>query len=106
MDGRSLLPLARSGQSAGYETVLIQSGPRSQATVDNGWFYRGVRTDRYTYARYTDPYFIELYDRKKDPSQLRNVAEQRKYRNVVREMAKRLRKLSHCRGAECRRNFD
>jgi arylsulfatase A-like enzyme len=40
--------------------------------VDAGW--RGVRTKRYTYARYEDRVWV-TYDNREDPYQLRNLAE-------------------------------
>jgi N-acetylglucosamine-6-sulfatase len=105
VDGRSLLRLARSERARGYDTLLIQAGP--QTAVDNdfgGWFYRGVRTARYTYVDY--PRFgTELYDRLRDPHQLRNVADDRDYRRVAAELARRTRTLGECSGASCRVRF-
>jgi N-acetylglucosamine-6-sulfatase len=105
VDGRSLLPLARAESAPGYDTLLIQAGP--QTAVDNdfgGWFYRGVRTGRYTYVEY--PRFgTELYDRLRDPHQLRNVAGDAAYGQVEAELARRTRVLEACSGASCRTDF-
>ena len=43
--------------------MLIQAGPRNEAQVEAGWFFRGVRTDRYTYVWYAATGEEELYDR-------------------------------------------
>ncbi len=104
MDGRSILPVAR-GVGAGHETVLILAGARNEREMDAGWGFRGVRTSRYTYAWYPNRRFAELYDRKRDPAQLRNVAGHRRYREVQRELVKRMRRLKSCSGPECNRRF-
>jgi hypothetical protein len=44
--------------------------------------YCGVRTSRYTYARYAGG-FEELYDLQEDPHQLRNVARSPAYAAIV-----------------------
>lgn len=64
--------------------------------------YIGVRTDRYTYAVYTETGDKELYDRKKDPYQLRNVAAKPAYADVLADLAAKLRKLKSCKGRACR----
>jgi N-acetylglucosamine-6-sulfatase len=106
LDGRSVLPIARNSRARGQDTVLIQSGPKSKKQLAAGWSYRGVRTHRYTYVRYTRPAFIELYDRKKDPHEMRNVAGKRKYHHVQHDLARRLKKLKNCGGASCRKRFE
>lgn len=105
VDGRSILPILRGADVPGYDTVLIQSGPRDRAELRNGWGYRGVRTDRYTYARYPETGFTELYDRVRDPAEIDNVSGNPDYRKVKAELARRTRQLGHCSGAECRVRF-
>ena len=97
--------VSRGLESAGYETMLIQAGPRNANQVDAGWAFRGVRTKRYTYVRHRDPTFVELYDRRKDPAQMENVARVTKYRDVRRELDRRYQRLKDCRGAACHRYF-
>jgi N-acetylglucosamine-6-sulfatase len=105
MDGRSLLPLGRSARARGYDTLLIQAGPQTPEDYDfGGWFYRGVRTARYTYAHYPR-YGVELYDRLLDPHQLRSVAGEPAYRRVEAELARRTRVLEGCSGGSCRARF-
>ncbi len=70
------------------------------------WDYRGIREKRYTYIRWNGG-FIELYDRKRDPYQLKNVADKKSYKPIRKAMRKRLAILRPCAGAsECYRNFD
>lgn len=45
-------------------------------------FHYGIRTDRYTYLKVKD-YPDELFDRKKDPLQLHNVAGKSKYKKKI-----------------------
>jgi N-acetylglucosamine-6-sulfatase len=103
VDGRNLLPVAR-GVRPGWDTTLIQGGPR---TPEEGprWFFRGVRTHRYTYVEYRQSGGVELYDRLMDPRQLRNVAGRAAYARVQAELRRRLLQLQDCAGWECRRHF-
>lgn len=102
LDGRSLLPVLRSASSPGWQNLLIQDGPRHWAGDGARWFYRGVRTSRYTYVEYPR-YGKELYDRLHDPYELRNVAGAPAYRAVLRTLHQRLLVLKDCAGAMCRR---
>ena len=104
LDGRSILPVA-AGRSSGAQTVLIQSGPTRKSEIRVGWSYRGVRTARYTYVRWLATGFVELYDRAKDPFQMRNVAHDRDYKSVRKGLAKRYQQLRSCAGATCRTVF-
>ncbi|MPZ60167.1 MAG: sulfatase-like hydrolase/transferase [Propionibacteriales bacterium] len=103
MDGRHLLPVAK-GRRPGWSTVLLQGGPN--ADDDTGaWRFVGVRSTRYTYLELRQTGEVELYDRRRDPRQLRNVAENPAYDVVEREMRRRLGALEHCAGTSCRRDF-
>jgi hypothetical protein len=64
-----------------------------------------VRTARYTYAHYDGNGFRELYDRRRDPAQLRNVARSPAYRAVVAELERRTRRLKTCTGQDCNVRF-
>jgi N-acetylglucosamine-6-sulfatase len=103
VDGRSLLPIA-AGEAKGWDTLLIQGGPRLLRSGD-AWIYRGVRTDRYTYMEYKRTGERELYDRRLDPYQLRNVAGEPRYAAAQAELRRRLRALEDCAGADCRERF-
>jgi arylsulfatase A-like enzyme len=69
----------------------------------NAWDrpYKGVRTDRYTYVVFTESGGVELYDRRKDPSQLRSVADDPAYAKIKARLAAKLAKLDSCRGRAC-----
>jgi N-acetylglucosamine-6-sulfatase len=110
MDGRSLLGILRQGTGRGYSTLLVQAGPRTgtplahTGTDPSGWFYRGVRTARYTFVDYPR-YRAELYDRVRDPHELVNVARSAAYGAIRKQLARRTMVLSSCAGASCRRTY-
>jgi N-acetylglucosamine-6-sulfatase len=60
-----------------------------------------VRTDRYTYVVYKETGEQELYDRRKDPYQLTNVAADPAYAAIKRKLAAKLVKLDKCKGRAC-----
>ena len=108
MDGRNLLPVARNGARS-WENLLIQAGPNSQRDDPFGWLYRGVRTNRYTYAHY--PYMDEdeLYNRRSDPYELDNLAAdpvtRARYAEIIAELRRRTRILGRCAGEVCQQDF-
>ena len=62
----------------------------------------GLRTDRYKYVEYVwGP--VELYDLRRDPDELDNLAGSPALRGVQRGLARRLARLRSCAGAGCRR---
>ena len=105
VDGLSLLPAARDNADVDRDTMLLQSGPVTEADLPYGWFYRGVRTARYTYLYYPSTAEAELYDRKLDPHELTSVSGDPRYRDVEAELAARVDALGSCHGADCRRTF-
>jgi hypothetical protein len=101
LDGRDLTAVMQGTESFGDRTVLIQAGPPSRLN-HLPWYFRGVRTDRYTFVRWQGGRrFTELYDRVRDPFQMKNVAKDRRYRAVRRELARRTTDLGGCRGSGC-----
>jgi arylsulfatase A-like enzyme len=96
LDGRSMLQTLRHSRP-GYRYYLIQ------AAKDHGppWWWRGVRSSRYVYVRYSDG-FQELYDMARDPAQLTNVARRRAYADIRADYAARLKVLKGCAGRSCR----
>lgn len=107
LDGVSLLPTWRGETEEPLHPggVLIQGGAYKPETGPRGWLYRGVRTARYTYVRYHDG-FVELYDRERDPYQVRSVADEPEYAPLRAELARRTRLLQDCAGpADCNRTF-
>ena len=105
MDGVSLLPTIRDPRRRPQRTLQIEATERLfRGNVPvNAWDrpYKGVRTDRYTYVVYTETGEQELYDRLKDPHQLRNVAAAPGYARVKARLAAKLAKLDDCRGRSC-----
>jgi N-acetylglucosamine-6-sulfatase len=99
-DGRSLLPVAAEPQAQGYGALSIEAGPQ-QAQDWPTWFYRGVRTHRYTYVHYPGSGEYELYDRRRDPAQLNNVAYRPAYRGTRAGLEAKLAALRDCAGAAC-----
>lgn len=104
VDGRNLLPVARRGAPS-WTNLLIQAGKEPGPDVDHLWFFRGVRTSRYTFVAYPATGERELYDRRKDPHQLTSLTTKRRYADVKAELNRRLQILRTCRGAQCRQQF-
>lgn len=100
-DGRNLLRIIHDPTAPGWKDVLIQAGPLGP-TIDPMWTYRGVRTHRYTYVDWEYTGEKELYDRRKDPYELHNVAGERAYARVQSNLAATLAELRDCAGAQCR----
>lgn len=106
LDGVSLRRLWQGAKERPHRGgVLILAGAVKSETGRTGWYYRGVRTERYTYLRYYDGW-VELYDRRRDPQQVRSVAGDPRYTRVERELERRLVALQDCSGPQaCNRGF-
>jgi arylsulfatase A-like enzyme len=104
VDGQTLVDLARH-RGGGDRTLLVQGGLAAQDPRDLGWHFRGVRTDRYTLVYWLTSDFVELYDRRRDPYQIDNVANDPRYRTVLEELGRRTRELAECSGESCRTDF-
>jgi N-acetylglucosamine-6-sulfatase len=104
-DGVSLMPTVRNPKRTTHGIIEIEA-PRPLFEQDvpvNAWDrpYKGVRTDRYTYVIYKESGEEELYDRRKDPAQMRSVANDPKYAKVKARLVAALKKLDGCRGRSC-----
>jgi arylsulfatase A-like enzyme len=77
--GRSLLPLLHPEAKIPERPVLSTYGPGNHS----------VRTRDYTLIRYADG-SSELYDRRLDPNEWKNLATDSKYQNVVKQLEKHL----------------
>ena len=96
--GRSVLDAGSADTYAADQAVLIQAGNKNRARVGQpGWWFRGVRIGRYTYTRWYDG-FEELYDRKRDPSQLTNIADEPAFLPVLLTLRQTTSTLQWCRG--------
>ncbi len=107
LDGVSLLPTVRHRARPPRRALGIEATSRLFQGEFPGimeWDrpYRGVRTDRYTYTVTTETQEQELYDRRKDPYELRNVARDPAYAAVKARLTRQLVALSRCRGRACR----
>ena len=106
VDGRSLLPYARGDARQRDRTACSsRRGPEGVRERKRDWMFRGVRTERYTYLRWSDSGFVELYDRRKDPHELRNLARDPRYAAIERILANRTTRLVRCEGEACRHRF-
>lgn len=100
LDGISLLDLVH-GERRGYDAMAIEAGPSLAGVPNDKWLYRGVRTKRYTFMRHPVTGELELYDRRRDPNQLVNVAYRPTHGATRKALEDLLAKLSNCVGATC-----
>lgn len=115
MDGVSQLEVARTGDRGWTRGVLTESGPLNPHKYPRGpgplldvrpggpsplRFSQGVRTDRYLYVEYASRE-QELYDLRRDPDQLENLADEPAMAPVVRKLARELDRLRMCRSDGC-----
>jgi arylsulfatase A-like enzyme len=105
MDGVSLLPTIRNPRKRPNRVIEIEALERLfEGDIPvNAWDrpYKGVRTDRYTYVVYTETGERELYDRRKDPYQLNNIAGNSAFAQIEAKLAAQLKKLDRCKGRSC-----
>jgi N-acetylglucosamine-6-sulfatase len=105
VDGVSLMPTVRDPARRPARAIEIEApSPLFQGNIPvNAWDrpYKGVRTDRYTYVVYAETGEQELYDRRTDPYELRNVAADPAYARTKVRLAAELARLGHCRGRSC-----
>ena len=107
-DGEGFVSTLRDPSAPGLrDTMLIQTGAKDPSARFPGWAYRGVLTQRYSYARRINNGRSAgfLYDRHKDPHELKNRLTSERYRAVRRELERRYRLLADCSGADCNRDF-
>jgi N-acetylglucosamine-6-sulfatase len=105
MDGESLTRAFRHPGARANRVIEIEApAPLFEQNVPvNAWDrpYKGVRTARYTYVRYTETGDEELYDRRTDPSELRSVAADPAYAQIKARLKADLAKLESCSGRSC-----
>jgi N-acetylglucosamine-6-sulfatase len=102
-DGLSLLPIMRDprywpGRAIDLEAYR-QAVPAARAN-NPPVIFRGVRTDRYMYARYGGG-AQELYDLRSDPLELQNAAADPAYARVRTSLQRLLGQLASCAGRAC-----
>lgn len=100
-------PGRRRGPDARWrDTTLVLTGSARESGANPGWGWRGVQTWRYLFVRsaqHRDD--VYLFDRRLDPHEMTNVAEDPRYRQVRLELAGRLRELISCAGPACNQRF-
>lgn len=101
MDGISVWGYATRDVRQGDRVVLLQAGSRDPDPA-KAWKYRAVRTGRYTYVDYQRWRPDELYDRRRDPYQLRSVVRDPAYRAVRQTLRRQLTRVQDCSGTSCR----
>jgi N-acetylglucosamine-6-sulfatase len=105
VDGVSLVPTLRRGRKPPKRALAIEA-PRplfTGAIPVNAWDrpYQGVRTARYTYVLWTETSEEELYDRRTDPFQLQNLAQDPGYAAVKARLISLMLRLERCQGRSC-----
>ncbi len=90
MDGQSLLPAALRPRMESGRGLSIEAGD-----------FHGIRTERYVYVDYNSG-ARELYDLRRDPHQLENVASDPAYGEVRSKLAHQLHNVESCQGPGCR----
>ena len=86
--------------------LMRHPGPSDRHVVVEAWrpggapLYTGLRTERYLYVKYATGE-VELYDLHRDPHQLDSLARDPKYRDIRKELARKLAIMHDCRGRGC-----
>ncbi|WP_370250243.1 sulfatase [Nocardioides sp.] len=101
VDGVSLVPQLRDPGPAVERSILLQGGILGPDLAGRGWEWRGVRTRRYTLLAWARG-GLELYDRRRDRFEMRNLADDPRYAAVLEALLARLTELGSCAGATCR----
>ncbi|WP_414664766.1 sulfatase family protein [Horticoccus sp. 23ND18S-11] len=96
MQGADLSRVARGETTAGPDAVLLQIFvPYRPDQITRPW--RGVITDRYTYARYENEPWV-LFDHQRDPHQMNNLAADPAHARIRGELEARLAALMAAKG--------
>ena len=99
VDGTSLLNTATGKPQPWLRPILTDTG----AWRDRRHYGLGVLMPGTFYGEYNDPRRPrELFDLRRDPSELHNLIDSPRYRGESRKMSTLLDQLRQCRGAECR----
>lgn len=97
--GRSLQPLVKGEKPSDWRTDFFAEHLMVNPDLPK---WEGVRSERYTYARYfeQEPPYEFLHDRRVDPDQLKNFADDPKYADELSQLRERTVKLRDSYGGE------
>lgn len=91
--GRSLMPLFKTGEAKDFKDRNLYYAFYENPGEHNAPRHDGLRTDRYTFAYLWTSDEWMLFDNEKDPMQMKNVANDPKYADVVAELKEEYKKL-------------
>ncbi len=98
-DGRSLWPFLRDGAARSDRAVLLEGPPHGRRS--SAPRFTGLRTRGHLYVEHLGGE-IELYDLRRDPFELDNLAGRPEAAALQTRLSRRLARLRHCAGAACR----
>ena len=97
VQGRSLLPLFKSGRARLRKSLLVEYWAEQAMPWLVGMTYKAIRTDRYKYIRWVnrarDGELDELYDLESDPWELRNLNASAEHAPLKARLRRELRVL-------------
>jgi arylsulfatase A-like enzyme len=99
VDGTSFEQTLTAGSQRWRSAQLVQTGRPSQSLLDPGWALRGIRTGTWTYWRSERTGRETLFNRRRDPFEMTNVA--RRQPRIVKRFRAELPALENCAGAAC-----
>ncbi|HNF84965.1 MAG TPA: DUF4976 domain-containing protein, partial [Solirubrobacterales bacterium] len=104
-DGISLLAAAKKVKKLPYRDIPMEAErPLFKFTTPLTQFdlpFYGVKTNRYKYVHWSFG-DVELYDMKKDPYELENLASDPDMVGVVSQLEAKAQQLQDCKGKTCR----
>ena len=104
LDGTSFAPILAGQPQPWRDTQLIHTG-RTSDGPEMAWDFQGVRTHRFSLVKRVSDGRVWLLDRRRDPYETRNFAEDSRYGAIHVELSRRLELLVDCTGTECDRSF-
>ncbi len=84
VEGKDISSSIMSGNFMKNNSLLMGTGPT--AIYGNGVEWRGIRSDRYTYAVYRVDKSEYLFDNEKDPYQMNNLVNYSEFKNLLNEL--------------------
>ena len=91
VEGKDISNSITSGNFIKNDSLLMGTGPT--AIYGNGVEWRGIRTDRYTYATYRVDKSEYLFDNEKDPYQMNNLAKNPEFKSLLNELKSEMKAM-------------